>query len=74
MSKIVYVYIVYDLDVWRKILVTISNCLFGTNDIVKISDKGKWLYTGYEITFYSVSSWSLNLTSRNVVIFGIDTN
>ena len=63
LSKIVHVYIVYDLDVWRKNSsnnLELKNCSFGTNNIVKISDQGNWLYIGYEITFYSASSWSLN--------------
>ena len=41
-SKIVNVYILYDLDTWPNILLgnfKIKNCLFGTTSIVKNSDK-----------------------------------
>ena len=38
----------------QEILVTISSlkkCLFGETNIVKTSDKEKWLYCGYGIVF-----------------------
>ena len=52
--KILNVYIVYDRDNWPKIPLrnfTIKNCLFGANNIVKNSDKEKYVYRGYGITF-----------------------
>ena len=46
LTKIVNVYIVYDLDVWPKYLTNnfnFKNCLFGTIYIVKNIDKEKYL-------------------------------
>ena len=75
-SKIVNVYIVYDLDVWPRNLTNnfrFKNCLFGAINIVKTSDKEKYVYSGYVITFDSAGSWSFdNDTARNVVIFDVD--
>ena len=47
--KIVNVYIVYELYDWSKTLLknfTLKNCLFGVTNIVKNSDKYKWVYSG----------------------------
>ena len=71
--KIVNVSIVYDLDAWPKNPTDnfkIKNCLFAATNIVKNSDKEKYVYSGYRITFHSVGSWSFgdNL-ARNVIIF-----
>ena len=47
-------------------------CLAQRN-IVKNSDNGKWVYSGYGITFDSVGSWNFdNEFPRKVTIFGVD--
>ena len=76
--KIVNVFIVYDLDAWPKNPTDnfkIKNCLFGATNIVKNSDKEKYVYSWYGITFDSIGSWSFgdNL-ARNVIIFGLDNS
>ena len=53
-TKIVNVYIVYDLDNWPKnplINFTLKDCLFGSTNIVKDNDKEKHVYSGYGIAF-----------------------
>ena len=76
MSKIVNVYIVYDLDVWLRNPTNnfrFKNHLFVATNIVKNIDKGKHVYSGYGITFDSTGSWSFdNDFVRNVIIFGAD--
>ena len=76
MTKIVNVYIVYDLDAWSRNPANNSkfkNYLFGATNIVKNSDKEKHLYSGYGITFDGAGSWSFdNYFSRKVIIFGVD--
>ena len=76
MSKIVIVYIVYDLDVWSKNPTNnfkFKNCLFEATNIVKTSDKEKYVYSGYGITFDSTGPWSFdNDFSGNVMIFDVD--
>ena len=78
LTKIVNVYIVYDLDAWPRNPTNnfkFKNCLFGTLNIVKNSDKEKYIYSGYGIIFNSASSWSLgNDFAKNVVIFGVDNS
>ena len=75
-TKIVNACIVYDLDAWSKNLTKyfkFINCLFGVTSIVKNSDKEKWVYSGYGITFDDAGSWHFgNEIARNVVIFGVD--
>ena len=54
LTKIVNVYIVYDLDASPKHplrSVTLKNCLFERTNIVKNSDKGKWVYNPCGIAF-----------------------
>ena len=50
LTKIANVYIVYDLDAWpilpRRNFI-LKNYLFGATNIVKISDKDKWMYSSY---------------------------
>ena len=42
---------------------------------MKDSDKEKYVYSGYGITFESASSWSFdNGFARNVIIFGVDNS
>ena len=35
-----------------------KNCFFRSSSVVKISYKGKWIYSGYGITFDGTGSWS----------------
>ena len=73
--KIVNVYIVYDLDAWPKNLTInfkFKNCLFRATNIVKNTDKEKYVYSRYGITFDIDSSWSFdNDFARNVTIVGV---
>ena len=53
-TKIVNVYIFYDLDAWQKNPTNnfnLKNCLFGATNIVKNSDKLNWIHSGYGIIF-----------------------
>ena len=76
MAKIVNAYIVYDLDAWPRNPTNnfkFKNYLFAVTNIVKNSDKEKYVYSGYGITFDSAGSWSFdNDFARNVIIFGAD--
>ena len=76
MTKIVYVYIVYDLDAWPRSPTNnfkFQICLFEATSTVKNNDKVKYAYIGYEITFDSAGSWNFNNdNARNVIIFGVD--
>ena len=66
------------IDVWPKDPsdnFKFKNCLFGATNIVKNSDKEKYLYSGYGITFDSGSFWSFDIdAARNVIIFGFDNS
>ena len=77
-TKIVNVYIVYDLDAWPRHPTNnfkFKNFLFGATDIVKNSDKEQHVYNGYGKTFDSAGSWSFdNDTARNVITFGVDNS
>ena len=68
----------YDLDAWSRNPTNnfkFKNCLFGATSIVKISDKEKYVYSGYGITLDSASWCSFsNDTARNVIIFGVDNS
>ena len=47
----------------------IVNCLFLATNIVKNSDKTRWIYSAYGITFDREGWWSFgNGTARNVII------
>ena len=76
LTKIVNVYIAYDLATWPRNPTNnfkCKNCLFGATNIVKNSDKEKYVYSGCAITFDSGGSWSFdNGTGRNVIIFVVD--
>ena len=76
MTKIVNVYIVYDLDASPRNPTNnfkFKNCLFGATNIAKNSDKEKFVYSGYGIKFDSAGLWSFdNDFARNVMIFGLD--
>ena len=53
----------------------IKNCLFGATNIVKNSDKDRWVYGGYGIAFDEGDWWSFdNGTARNVILFGVDNS
>ena len=74
LTKIVNIYIFYDLDAWPKIPLinfTIKSCLFGEISIIENSHKEKWVYSGYGIAF----EWSFgNDYATNAIIFGVDNN
>ena len=56
LTRIVNVYIVYDLDAWPRNPTNnlkFKNCLFGATSIVKNSDEEKYVYSGYGVTFDS---------------------
>ena len=78
LTKILNVYIVYDLDAWPRNPTNnfkFKNCLFRETNIVNYSDKGKYVYSGYVITFDSACSWSFdNDFTRNVLSFGVDNS
>ena len=78
MTKLVNVYIVYDLDTWPRNPTNnfkLKNCLFGANNLVKDSDKEKSLHSRYGIRFDSAGLWSFdNGFARNVIIFGVDNS
>ena len=78
LTKIVNVYIVNDLNDWPKDPTNnfkFNNCLFGATNVVKNSDKEKYVCSGYGITFDSAAFWSFdNDTARNVIIFGVNNS
>ena len=78
LTKIVNVYIVYDLDAWPRNPTNnfkFNNCLFGANSVVKYSYKEKYVYSGYGMTFDSSRWWSFDSdTARNVISFGVDNS
>ena len=78
LTKIVNVYIVYDLDAWPRNPTNnfkFKNCLFDATSVVKCGDKEKYVFSGYGITFDSAGSWSFdNDTARNVINFGVDNS
>ena len=78
MTKIVNVYVVYDLDGWPRSPTNnfkFKNCLFGAANIVKNIDKEKYVYSGYVITFDSAGSCSFdNDFAKSVIICGVDNS
>ena len=78
LTKIVNVYIVYDLRAWPEISlgnVKLKNGLFGATNIVKNSDIEKWVYSAYGIAFDGKVEWSfVNDYARNVTIFGVESS
>ena len=76
MTKIVNVYNVYDLDAWPRNPddnFKFKNCLFEATNIIKNSDKERYVYSGYRITFDGAGSWRFdNKFDRNVIIFRVD--
>ena len=56
-------------------LTKIVNCLFRATNILKNSDKDKWVYSGYGITFDREDWWSFgNGIARYVIIFGVHSS
>ena len=78
LTQVVNVYIAYDLDAWPKNPTNnfkFKNSLFGAINIVKNSDKEKYVYSGYGKTFDSAGLWSFdNDFARNVIIFGVNNS
>ena len=70
--------IVFDLHPWSRNPAKnfkFKNCLFEATNVVRNSDKEKYVYSGYEITFASAGSWSFdNDFARNIIIFGVDNS
>ena len=50
-----------------------KNCLFDATNVVKYSDKEKYVYSGYGITFVSADLWS-SFDSVSDIIFGADNS
>ena len=49
--------------------------MFGATNIVKNSDKDKWVYGRYGIAFDGGDWWSFgNDTAKNVITFGVDNS
>ena len=73
LSKIVNVWIAYDLDAWARNPTNnfkFENCTFGDTIIVKSSDKEKYLYSWCWIIFVSTVSCNFdNDTAKNALIF-----
>ena len=78
LTKTIDVYIVYDLEPWLRNHTNnfkFKNCLFGATNIVKNSDKEKYVYSGSRITFDSVGSWGfVNDFAGSVIIFGVENS
>ena len=77
-KNILNAYIVYELYNWPRNLLrnfTLKNCLSGATNIVKHSDKEKYVYSGYGIAFDRKDELSFNnYTTRNVIVFGVNNN
>ena len=71
LSKIAYVYIIYDLDDWQRNPTNdfkFKSSLFGATNIVKNNNQEKYVHSGYGITFNSADWWSFdNDTARNFI-------
>ena len=78
LTKIVNIYIVCDLDAWPRNPTNnfkFKNCSFGATNVVRNSDKEKYVHSRYGITFDSGGSWKFdNDFARNVIIFGVDNS
>ena len=47
--------------------------MFGATDLVKNSDKEKYVHNGYGIAFDGKGKWSFgNDLAKNVIVFGVD--
>ena len=71
-------FIVYDLDDWLKIPLNyfkLKNCSFVASNMIKNSNKGKWVYSGYGTAFDGAGSWNFgNDVARNIVTLGVDNS
>ena len=70
-NKIYFGYQILDLDPWPKNRTDnfkFKNCLFRATSIVKHSDKGKYVYSCYGITFDNTVSWSFNNGTARIFI------
>ena len=78
LTKIVNVCIVYDLDAWPRNPINnlkFKDSLSEATNMVKNSDKEKYVYSGCGITFASAASWSFdNDFARNVIIFDVNNS
>ena len=76
MSKIVNVCIVCYLDPWARNPTNnfkFKSCVFGATNITKNSEKEKYAYSGYGVTFDRAGLWSFDHDfARNVITFGVD--
>ena len=72
-TKVINVYIKYDLDYWPRISLrsfTLKNCVYGATNIVKNNDKENYVYSGYGIAFDGEGTFNDDF-ARNVIIFGV---
>ena len=78
LTKIVNVYIAYDLDAWPKVMLrnfTLKKCFFAATNTVKDIDKEKFVYGRYGIAFDGKGEWRHgNDYARNVIDFGVDNS
>ena len=78
LTKISNVYILCDFDAGPRNPSNnfkFKNCLFGATSIVRNSDKEKYLYSEYRITFDSSGWWGfIQDTARNIVMFASDNS
>ena len=76
--KIVNAFIVNELNTWPKNMLgnfTLKRFLFSATNILKNSDKDKWVHSAYRIAFDGKGSWSLGYdVARKVVRFGVDNS
>ena len=56
-TKIVNLYILYDLDAWPKIPLRKRKCFFRATNVVKYSDKEEYIYSRYGIEFDGKYEW-----------------
>ena len=75
LTKIVNFYIVYDLDAWPRNpsnKVEFKNFLFRPTNIVKNSDKEKYVYSGYGMKLDNAGSQSFdNNFAKNIILLGV---
>ena len=78
LTKIVNGYVVYDFDAWPRNTTNnfkFKNCLFEATNIVRNSEKEKYVNSGYGIIFDSAGSWRFdNDFAGNVIIFVTDNS
>lgn len=76
--KFVNAYIIYDLISWPRSplnIFTLKHSLFGATNIEKDTNKHKWKYKGYGITFDGKGMQNFgNDFARNNIIFVVDIN